>query len=141
MFSPWGIFNFMAWYRATQTQDTCSEDELEWFYAVGMSVNENLLLYDPLLWWRLYKIKFPNIARLACNVLSIPCMFELFYWILRQLIHTFLGLSVAIERIFSSEHDIISIQCSSLKPETIFYLILYYQKLISKIPNWINCCI
>lgn len=66
---------------------------------------------DPIHWWAGRRAQFPNLSRLARDILSIP------------------GSAVAVERIFSGARDTISLRRASLKPETIRTLMLVKQRL------------
>ena len=70
------------------------------------------------------------------------CVCLIFYILPRHLCScfwpSFSGSSVAVERIFSSGRDTISIHRSCLKPETISRLMLFRQKLIHEAPNWLD---
>ncbi|KZW03138.1 hypothetical protein EXIGLDRAFT_589925, partial [Exidia glandulosa HHB12029] len=57
-------------------------------------------------WWRDHAAQFPHLSRFARDIFSIP------------------GSAVAVERIFSSGRDVISVRRSSLKPETISLLMV-----------------
>lgn len=56
---------------------------------------------DPLTWWRLNEHRFPRLAAMARDYLCIP------------------GTSVAVERVFSTGRDVISVRRTSLPAETI----------------------
>ncbi|KZV85609.1 hypothetical protein EXIGLDRAFT_562487, partial [Exidia glandulosa HHB12029] len=56
--------------------------------------------------WRQHAVQFPHLSRFARDILSIP------------------GSAVAVERIFSSGRNVITIRRSRLKPETISALML-----------------
>ena len=78
-FTPWGHFDFMACYRTSQALDLWPEDELVCFFRTSMTTSEKITIQDPLVWWRLHEAEFPNVARLARDVLSIPCMSYFLY--------------------------------------------------------------
>jgi hypothetical protein len=88
------IRDFMARFK-TATRSPCEELE-EYFKLPPQDFSCN-----PLHWWRAHSVQFPNLSRLACDILSI------------------LGSAVAVERIFSGGRDLISLRRASLKPETI----------------------
>ncbi|KIJ41802.1 hypothetical protein M422DRAFT_171816, partial [Sphaerobolus stellatus SS14] len=62
-------------------------------------------------WWGARRAQFPNLSYLARDLMSIP------------------GSAVAVERIFSSGRDVISLRRASLKPDTIRTLMLVKQRL------------
>ena len=79
-FTPRGSFNFMARYRTSQAPDLRPEDELQRFFGTNMTTCEKITKQDPLVWWRLHESEFPNVARLARDILSILCTSFLFYF-------------------------------------------------------------
>lgn len=67
---------------------------------------------DPLLWWKLNEIKYPNIARVARKILAIPAT------------------SASSERVFSTAGQVLSILRSRLSPGTVEDLVFmngYYK--------------
>ncbi|KIJ27296.1 hypothetical protein M422DRAFT_271550 [Sphaerobolus stellatus SS14] len=98
--------NFTA--RYSQRQPLCPRNELEDFFRMTPELWESC---DPVQWWGARKLQFPNLSRLARDLLSIP------------------GSAVAVERIFSGGRDTISLRRASLKPETIRTLMLVKQRL------------
>ncbi|EUC55177.1 HAT family dimerization protein [Rhizoctonia solani AG-3 Rhs1AP] len=85
-----------------------------------MSVDDEIAIYlaepvthmDPLDWWRTNHGRFPHLASMARDFLSIP------------------GSSVAVERVLSAGRDIISLQRASLTAETIRVLMTYRAALL-----------
>ena len=85
---------------------------------------------NPVQWWGDRQAQFPNLSRLARNILSIPGAFIFgFNHDILLLTFTSPGSSVAVERIFSGGRDTISLRRSSLKPETICTLMLLKNRL------------
>jgi hypothetical protein len=82
---------------------------------------------DPIQWWAGRRAQFPNLSRLARDILSIPGVFLLFA--LKYSSDVSKGSAVAVERIFSGARDTISLRRASLKPETIRTLMLVKQRL------------
>jgi hypothetical protein len=82
---------------------------------------------DPIQWWAGRRAQFPNLSRLARDILSIPGVFLLFA--LKYSSDVSKGSEVAVERIFSGARDTISLRRASLKPETIRTLMLVKQRL------------
>ncbi|KAJ7689839.1 hypothetical protein B0H17DRAFT_890972, partial [Mycena rosella] len=80
-------------------------------------------------WWFARRLQFPHLNRFAHNVLCIPGIFVLFYGRGLVLIRSFSSSAVAVERIFSSGRDTISLRCASLPAETIRTLIIVKQHL------------
>lgn len=73
--------------------------------------------------------QFPNLSRLARDILSIPGVFYLPTSKYSSSSDAFKGSAVAVERIFSGARDTISLRRASLKPETIRALVLVKQRL------------
>jgi hypothetical protein len=87
---------------------------------------------DPVQWWGSRVQQFPNLSKMARDILCIPGMFILYHasekTILTE-ISAVVGSAVAVERIFSGGRDTISLRRASLKPETISTLMLLKQRL------------
>ncbi|KAG9226778.1 hypothetical protein CCMSSC00406_0009676 [Pleurotus cornucopiae] len=81
-------------------------NELDGFWRLPQ---EDMDSCDPIKWWYSRRLQFPNLYRLARDVLGIP------------------GSAVAVERIFSAARDTLSLCRASLKPDTIQILMLYKQ--------------
>jgi hypothetical protein len=83
----------------------------------------------PIQWWKTNLDFFPNVSRLARDILGIPgeCSAAC-----SDLVHSpaLTGSSVAVERIFSGGRDTISLRRASLKPETVRTLMLVKHKLL-----------
>ncbi|KIJ38116.1 hypothetical protein M422DRAFT_177043 [Sphaerobolus stellatus SS14] len=77
---------------------------------------------NPIEWWGARKAQFPNLNRLARNILSIPGKCSIHFCF-------FAGSAVAVECIFSGGRDTISLRRASLKPETIRILMIVKQKI------------
>lgn len=85
---------------------------------------------DPIDWWHARRHQFPNLSRLALDILSIPGAYSLVsHCFLRVTDQSTLGSAVAVEQIFSGGRDTVSLRCASLKPETIRVLMLVKQQL------------
>ncbi|KIJ31033.1 glycosyltransferase family 1 protein [Sphaerobolus stellatus SS14] len=96
--------DFTARYSRRQPAD--ARNVLQEFFSL---IPEGFLKSDPVRWWGRRTTLFPNLSRLARDILSIP------------------GSAVAVERIFSGGRDRISLRRASLKPETIRILMLVKQ--------------
>ncbi|KAJ8488939.1 hypothetical protein ONZ45_g13779 [Pleurotus djamor] len=91
-----------------QQKDRPDADQLLDFFKVPQESFDHC---DPIKWWVGRKSQFPDLFRLARDILSIP------------------GSAVAVERVFSGGRDTISLRRASLKPETIRTLVLVKQHL------------
>lgn len=98
--------NFTARYGRQYSED---QDELEEYFRTPSEKNWDGC--DPVKWWGARQAQFPNLGRLARDIMTIP------------------GSAVAVERIFSGGRDTISLRRASLKPDTIRTLMLVKQKL------------
>ncbi len=78
---------------------------------------------DPVMWWYKQRTQFPNLYCMAHDIMSIPGMFFFVYASAQSHI-IIVGSAVAVERIFSSSRDTISMRCANLKPGTIRTLML-----------------
>lgn len=86
---------------------------------------------DPILWWGARRKQFPNLSRLARDILSIPGKYiSLMIHLDFGLTVILLGSSVAVERIFSGGRDMIALRRSSLKPDTIQALMVLKNRLL-----------
>jgi hypothetical protein len=116
--------NFTARYKK---RPSVMNDELEEFYRLPQ---EDFDTCDPIRWWAGRRSQFPNLSRLARDILAIPGKFMLNFSNLSKFAHRFLvGSAVAVERIFSGGRDTISLRRASLDPETIRTLMLVKQRL------------
>ncbi len=52
---------------------------------------------DPLVWWKVYRVNFPRLSKLACKYLCIPAT------------------SSPSERLFSAGGNVVTCECSYLK--------------------------
>jgi len=86
---------FTARYRR---RENVTVNELEEYFKL---LPEDFEKCDPIKWWVGRRAQFPNLFRLARDILCIP------------------GSAVAVERIFSGGRDTISPRRASLHPETI----------------------
>jgi hypothetical protein len=120
-------FDFFAIYASSATT-TSAADELDQYLLIrplGFSKGTP----NPIIWWKCNRHLYPNTARLARDILSIPGRFfrcqsvKLAYQISS-------GSSVAVERVFSGGRDTISLRRSSLKPSTIRRLMLVKHRLL-----------
>ncbi|KIJ52916.1 hypothetical protein M422DRAFT_155671, partial [Sphaerobolus stellatus SS14] len=84
------------------------ENEIDEFFCLTPELWDSC---EPVSWWAARKLQFPNLSRLARDLLSIP------------------GSAVAVECIFSGGRDTISLCRASLKPETIRTLMILKQSL------------
>ena len=84
-----------------------SVDELQKY----LSLEQEDIDVDPILFWRQNKSKFPNLARVALNVLSIP------------------GGAVACERTFNIGRDIVGIRRHALNEDTLSSLMIGHHRL------------
>ncbi|KAF7372351.1 Transposase-like protein [Mycena venus] len=91
--------DFTSRYKKRGSAATTSDELAEYFRLT--SVPEPFEVVDPLQWWYSRRLQFPQLYRLAHNVLCIP------------------GSAVAVERIFSGGRDTIGLRRASLKAETI----------------------
>lgn len=66
---------------------------------------------DPLTWWKIHKVNFLNISRLARKYLCIPAT------------------SVPSERVFSTGGNVVTCQRSALKPATVNMLVFLTKNL------------
>lgn len=86
---------------------------------------EALTKMAPLTWWRLNERRFPRLAAMARDFLCIPGMFYAFASTYKLTNHLSKGSSVAVERVFSTGRDVISVRRASLSAETIRVLMTY----------------
>ncbi|KIJ36210.1 hypothetical protein M422DRAFT_261541, partial [Sphaerobolus stellatus SS14] len=98
--------NFTARYAIRRP--AAERNELEEYFRLMPEVWEEC---NPVTWWGARHAQFPNLSRLARDVMSIP------------------GSAVAVECIFSSGRDVISLRRARLKPDTIRTLMLVKQRL------------
>jgi hypothetical protein len=116
--------NFTAQYKKWPS---VMNDELEESYRLPQ---EDFDTCNPIHWWVGRHSQFPNLSRLARDILTIPGKFMLNFLNLSKFAHGFsVGSAVAVERIFSGGRDTISLCCASLDPETIRTLMLVKQHL------------
>lgn len=90
-------------------------DELVEFWKLPQ---EDFETCNPIQWWSGRRSSFPNLYRLACDVLAIPGEFSITYFVLR-VSPSLPASAVAVERVFSGGRDTISLRRASLKAETI----------------------
>lgn len=110
---PTTSVDFVARYK----KERVSIDELEEYFKLP---RENFNSCDPIEWWISRRAQFPNLYRLACDVLSIPGEFlHLLFFICNLNCLVMPGSAVAVERIFSGGRDTISLRRASLRPSTI----------------------
>jgi hypothetical protein len=102
--------------------DDAPHNELEEYFQLPP---EKFWACDPFEWWNRRSSQFPNLCKLARDILSIPGKFKPYVSLPTQLLP---GSAVTVERIFLGRRDTISLRCSSLKPETIHTLMLTKQK-------------
>ena len=104
-------------------------DEIEEFFKLPQESFEKC---DPIQWWAGRRAQFPNLSRLARDILSIPgtnltCGSSLITCALSCLF--FADSAVAVEHIFLGRQDTISLRHTSLKADTIHTLMLVKQHL------------
>lgn len=100
-------------------------DEFEDFF--GMNPEPFRDGWSAVTWWAAHRDRFPNLSRLARDILSIPGVYFvplLPPWALFNVYADHPGSAVAVERVFSGGRDTISLRRSSLKPDTIRKLML-----------------
>jgi hypothetical protein len=115
--------DFLSRYNKPARANT---DELEEYFKLPQ---ENFITCDPVQWWFGRRAQFPNLSRLARDILGIPGMLSYIY-VMWTVVKPFaLGSAVAVERIFSGGRDTISLRRASLKPDTIRTLMLVKQRL------------
>lgn len=105
------------------------QNELEEFFSL---FPQDFMSCNPVQWWYANRNRFPNLYRLARDVLAIPGEYEHAYMghvNLNLHIHTLPGSAVAVERVFSGGRDTISLRRASLKPDTIRVLMLVKQRI------------
>lgn len=118
-------FDFTARYKR---RSPSTEGELEVYFKLS---REDIRECDPVRWWGSRCGQFPNLSRLARDLLTIPgklIAYSLFVYVLTSTIAD-VGCAVAVERIFSGGRDTISIRRANLKPETIRLLMVTKQRL------------
>jgi hypothetical protein len=114
--------NFIARYeRRSQT----TRNEFEAFLALSA---QHFSSCNPIQWWYSHRDEFPNLYRLAKDILAIPGKFNILYTG-HYLITLLSGSAVAVERIFSGGRDTISLRRASLKPNTICMLMILKQRI------------
>jgi hypothetical protein len=99
-------------------------DELLEFWKLPQ---EDFDTCNPIRWWLGRRSSFPNLYRLACDVLSIPGGVSFYYYYYSSSSSS--ASAVAVERVFSGGRDTISLRRASLKAETIRTLMLVKKKL------------
>jgi len=104
-------------------------DELTEFWNLSQ---EDFQSCDPVKWWYGRRAQFPNLYRLARDILSIPGILFVLVCDIYLLTSHFIGSAVAVERIFSGGRDTISLRRASLKPKTIQVLMLVKCQLLLK---------
>ena len=118
--------NFTAWYKK---HPSTLKDKLEEFYKLPQ---EDFNTCDPIQWWSGRRSQFPNLSRLARDILAMPGEFTSTHLDLltNYLAILLQGSAVAVERIFSGGRDTISLRRASLSAETIRTLMLVKQRLL-----------
>ena len=118
--------NFTARYKK---RPSTLKDELEEFYKLPQ---EDFDTCDPIQWWSGRRSQFPNLSRLARDILAMPGEFTSTHLDLltNYLAILLQGSAVAVERIFSGGRDTISLRRASLSAETIRTLMLVKQRLL-----------
>ena len=129
-------FDFTARYSK---KERLTYDELDEYLKLHP---ENFDSCCPFQWWQGRRAQFPNLYRLATDVLSIPGKISISFFFC-GLAHWVkcLGSAVAVERIFSVGRDTISLRRASLQPNTIRILMIAKHRLhlardhLKKIPG------
>ena len=118
--------NFTAQYKK---HPSTVKDGLEEFYKL---LQEDFDTCDPIQWWSGRCSQFPNLSRLAWEILAMPGEFTSTHLDLptNYLAILLQGSAVAIECIFSGGCDTISLHHASLGAETIQTLMLVKQHLL-----------
>lgn len=124
--SPATIDFFNAYTPPEDTSPTIEIDEFTKLRPLGFGKHTPL----PLRWWKDHRDTYPNLSRLARDILAIPGEYMSFWLPIIILTSISSGSSVAVERIFSSGRDTISLRRASLKPETIRQLMLLKHRLL-----------
>ena len=116
--------NFTSRYKK---KDNFLRDELEEYFKLP---REDFDTCRPLEWWVGWRAQFPNLYRLARDLISIPGMSSFaMYPLLNVNLNSSLGSAVAVERVFSGGRDMISLWHASLQPGTIRTLMMVKQHL------------
>jgi hypothetical protein len=133
--------NFTARFQRKRTPT----DELTEFWNLPQ---EDFDTCNPLRWWHGRRAQFPQLYRLVRDIFSIPGNYlylSTSFLIIKLIYHLSLGSAVAVERIFSGGRDTISLRRASLKPETIWILMLVKRKFwriggleIRNVPIWMT---
>ena len=115
--------DFTARYKRTNRRVS---DELEDYFKLGL---EDFEKCQPLDWWWGRRAQFPNLYRLARDILAIPGEYFFHFFPSYVKLRIILGSAVAVERIFSGGRDTISMRRASLLPDTIRTLMLVKHRL------------
>ena len=115
--------NFTARIAVKRPLRDCNE--LEEYFTLVPEVWEEC---DPVKWWCARQAQFPNLCRLARDVMTIPGV-SLCRSFKNKSLTSSLGSAVAVDHIFSGGRDTISLRRASLKHETIRTLMLVKQRL------------
>ncbi|KZV63207.1 hypothetical protein PENSPDRAFT_590276, partial [Peniophora sp. CONT] len=100
-------------------------DELDMYFALPRSDWDTC---NPLNWWHDRRGDFPNLSRLARDILCIPGT-RAVPFVATQILIFISGSAVAVERIFSGGRDTVSLRRSSLSAETIRALMVVKYRL------------
>ena len=95
--------DFTARYKRT---NRWVSDELEDYFKLGQ---EDFDACRPLDWWLGRRAQFPNLYRLARDILAIPGELFLLHFRVNDRLREYIGSAVAVEWIFSGGHDTISL--------------------------------
>ena len=115
--------SFTARYRR---KETASINELEEYFKLP---TEDFDACDPIRWWMGRRAQFPNLFRLARDVLCIPGAFFQDVFVNSNETRSCPGSAVAVERVFSGGRDAISLRRASLHADTIRILMLVKKRL------------
>ena len=121
-------FQFVSRYGR---RDRHAINELDEYFKIAP---EDFVSCNPLEWWWTRRGQFPNLYRLAGDILSIPGVLGLNCSLsnltdLGATLGVLIGSAVAVERIFSGGRDTISLRRASLQPSTIRILMLLKHRL------------
>lgn len=118
------VFDFTARFRKLSRQPS-SLNELEEYLRLPP---QEFSSCNPMRWWYAQRERFPNLYKLARDVLAIPGILIFDSRCTDLLNNSFmLGSAVAVERLFSGGRDTIALRRASLHPDTIRILMILKQ--------------
>ena len=110
--------SFMAWYRRKEKYST---NKLEEYFKLSA---EDFKTCNPIQWWVGQRAQFPHLFQLARDILCISGEYFGNFNSCNSNLNCLTGSAVAVERIFSSGWDTISLRHASLQADTIRILML-----------------